>query len=350
MTESISDESPIPPDKHFLVPILLFIDATHCDCNGRLQAEPVLLSIGNIKLESRKLAKAWCFLGLIPGANLTKKEKENKRVDYLNFYHTCLKVILQELIDFQNNYKGKGYCTFIEGIGQAALHFEVALVIGDTAGHDAACGRFKAYSKKNSRPVRCCNGPHEELSNPRFNCQPNSQENMKQKITTNLHKINSNKRIGKYREKMKKLSQCDIVPSMFQLSYGGDCEGLYGATTFEILHTLLKGMSEYSLRHLYDYHTMVTKSNGQTIKKKFITEEFERRVCLLSDANKCQSNRQRPRAVFNVGVTTLSGINSQEYVGLSLSSLIALPGMLQNQPLEKSFHCCCGIRFLSIIF
>ena len=99
MIESISEDSAVPPDHHFLVPILLFIDATHCDRNGRLQAEPVLLSIGNIKLETRKLAKAWCFLGLIPGANLTKKEKENKKVDYLNFYHTCLKVILQDLID-----------------------------------------------------------------------------------------------------------------------------------------------------------------------------------------------------------------------------------------------------------
>ena len=284
MINSISEDSSIPHDHHFLVPILLFSDATHCDRNGCLQAEPVLLSIGNIRVETRKLAKSWCFLGLIPGANLTKKEKENKRVDYLNFYHTCIKVILQELIDYQNNDKGKGYVTHIDGIGQAALHFEVALVIGNTAGHDAACGRFKAYSKKISRPVRCCNCPHEELSNPRFKCQPNNQNVIEQKIKTYLHKINSNKRVGKYREKMRKLSQCNIVPSMFELSYGCDPEGLYGATTFETLHTLLKGMSEYALRHLYDYHKIMTKSNGQSYKKNYssqknLREEFG--CCLI---------------------------------------------------------------------
>ena len=105
------------------------------------------------------------------------------------------------MIDCQNDNKGKGYCTHIEGIGQAALHFEVALVIGNTAGHDAACGRFKAYSKKIFRPVRCCNCSHEKLSNPRLKCSPNNQDEMENKIRTYLHKINCNRRVGKYREK-----------------------------------------------------------------------------------------------------------------------------------------------------
>ena len=40
--------------KHVLVPIILFIDKTHCSNNGSLNAEPVLVSIGNIPLECQK--------------------------------------------------------------------------------------------------------------------------------------------------------------------------------------------------------------------------------------------------------------------------------------------------------
>ena len=36
-----------PQEKHKLCPLLFFIDGTHCDRNGRLQAEPVLCSIVN---------------------------------------------------------------------------------------------------------------------------------------------------------------------------------------------------------------------------------------------------------------------------------------------------------------
>ena len=44
-----------------------------------------------------------------------------------------------------------------------------------------------------------------------------------------------------------------------------------------------------------------------------------------------------PRANFNAGVTSLTGLNGQEYIGLSLLSIIALPGMLGDIKLEKQF-------------
>ena len=44
--------------RHFLVPVLFFIDATHCDHNGHLKAEPVLCTVGNISLEKWKEASA----------------------------------------------------------------------------------------------------------------------------------------------------------------------------------------------------------------------------------------------------------------------------------------------------
>ena len=52
--------------KHVLVPIILFIDKTHCSNNGSLNAEPVLVSIGKIPLECRKKTKSWFNLGFLP--------------------------------------------------------------------------------------------------------------------------------------------------------------------------------------------------------------------------------------------------------------------------------------------
>eukprot|EP00978_Attheya_sp_CCMP212_P019041 scaffold52875_cov65-Attheya_sp.AAC.1 len=54
--------------------------------------------------------------------------------------------------------------------------------------------------------------------------------------------------------------------------------------------------------------------------------------------SKQQSDRDMPRASFNKGVSQLSGIQGQEYVGLSLLTIAALPGMLlKNITLEKQF-------------
>eukprot|EP00978_Attheya_sp_CCMP212_P036700 scaffold168312_cov75-Attheya_sp.AAC.2 len=49
------DEYEIPNrELHYIAPVTMFIDNTHCDRNGRLQAEVVLVSFGNICLEQRK--------------------------------------------------------------------------------------------------------------------------------------------------------------------------------------------------------------------------------------------------------------------------------------------------------
>eukprot|EP00978_Attheya_sp_CCMP212_P034645 scaffold146218_cov34-Attheya_sp.AAC.1 len=66
-------------------------------------------------------------------------------------------------------------------------------------------------------------------------------------------------------------------------------------------------------------------------------DEIERRIRTLSMHSKGQSDRDMPRAVFNKGVTQLSGIKGQEYVGLSILTIAALPGMLKDITVEKQF-------------
>ena len=51
---------------HYICPVILFIDGTFCDRNGRLNTEPVLCSIGKISLHNRKQPWLWFFQGLLP--------------------------------------------------------------------------------------------------------------------------------------------------------------------------------------------------------------------------------------------------------------------------------------------
>eukprot|EP00957_Ditylum_brightwellii_P068918 5231335-Ditylum_brightwellii.AAC.1 len=100
--------------KHFLYPIIFFIDGTHCNHNRRLQAKPVLCSIGNINLKTHKDPLARFFLGLLPMNILSPakrkvtKKRTGLRSAQQKLYHDCLHIILQEIIDLQSNDKENG--------------------------------------------------------------------------------------------------------------------------------------------------------------------------------------------------------------------------------------------------
>ena len=128
------------------------------------------------------------------------------------------------------------------------------------------------------------------------------------------------------------LSQHLMIPFMFKLSYGGDKNGIFGATPFETLHTLLLGLIKRSCLVLFQYSSWKSdkKSGTSTRTQIFNVPEFERRLRILSKNSMRQSDRNMSRFGFNNGVTTLAGIQGQEYFGLSLLTTIALPGLLHG--------------------
>eukprot|EP00957_Ditylum_brightwellii_P043954 3335239-Ditylum_brightwellii.AAC.1 len=78
----------------------------------------------------------------------------------------------------------------------------------------------------------------------------------------------------------------------------------------------------------------LVSSNGSTKTatcKLFDSSKFEQRLNVTLIARHCQSDRVIPRSVFNCGVTSLAGIKGQEYIGLSLLTIICLPGCLSNK-------------------
>ena len=80
---------------HYLAPLILFINKTHLDQKGRLQAEPVLLELGNLSLWQWKKDGSKLMLGMVPTYPKTQEEKKEDRssketdTKYMEQYHKC---------------------------------------------------------------------------------------------------------------------------------------------------------------------------------------------------------------------------------------------------------------------
>ena len=188
----------------------------------------------------------------------------------------------------------------------------------------------------------------DDLDNHKNNCTAIEMAYIRDKIELYITKIDKGKKVGKYPAKAALLSQHLISPFVYSLSHGGDRTGVFGATPFEVLHAHLLGLLKRGLGHIYDWK--IPNAAGTGYSKTFNKSQFDKRVRILSDQYKRKSDRDMPRAVFNTGVTTLAGIQGQEYVGLALFTILALPGIMHDRSLKKNCRDICGMEFLFILY
>lgn len=335
--------------EHVLIPVIPFIDKTHCSNKGTLNAEPVLISIGNIPLKNRKKHKSWFNLGFIPTKLISGPEKQElkkgtgTRSTITKLYHDALNELFRELLDIQWNdeINHQGIKLYVHGKGFVYAHFELAMIIGDSVGHDQLCCHYQAYSSELQRPMRMCFCSYDDLDNPLIVCKPVIAENIDKIISSCIESIHTNYKKSEARQLAKSLSQELHVSTMSKFNFGGDKEGVFGSTPVESLHALLFGPIKYSLLSLYEYkveHEMISNIDGRKqiyLKNAFRTAEFERRVRILSKLSKRQSYRHIPRSTYSNGVCSLSGLSAQELIGLSILTIVALPGCIDIESTEK---------------
>ena len=261
------------------------------------------------------------------------------RADHLKLYHKCLGEFFSEIAQLQEDDRstGLGSRVFVYGKGYLHLHFEISFIIGDTEGHDLLCCHYAGYSQRTARPVRTCDVLWDNLDSTESQCNFVTMNSIVDVIDTCIHYIENNTRgnIIDMRSRAQAISQHLQIPIFHKLSFGGNVHGIFSATPFETLHTHLLGVVQYVVSCLYTYK--VPHSNGDGYISRFNSVEFERRIRILSLASKRQSDRNMPRSSFNVGVVSLSGIQGEEYIGLSLLSILALPGILQDPTAERKF-------------
>ena len=75
--------------------------------------------------------------------------------NYLEFYHKCLGLILEELLHLESLPYGIPFRLADKRL--VHLHFRLSMIMGDTKGHEDMCCHFNSHSSNIKRMVRDCN-------------------------------------------------------------------------------------------------------------------------------------------------------------------------------------------------
>jgi hypothetical protein len=341
---------------HILVPGCIFVDGTLADRLGRLSVEPVLLSFLNICNEQRKRARAWSILGFVPPYPKSPKEKAKDGASlltnhlYPQYVHECLRSILKEFRDLDNN--ANGIDIYMAGIGYVCAHFKLSLVYGDTEGHDKLCGHYGVYSSNLQRMSRDCDIPQWHGNKVKHPCTMVKMSNMQPLIEDAVNILISSRVHGTVkaaRESLQSVSQLVVRPSFFDFDFCGCEHGIFASCPFERLHAFCLGLMKMSLEFVFNVGTLPDSymawyteylAGNATIEDRpscskvlnpFVDgTRFEGRFRLLTMAARRQSDREMPRTPFKNGVTDLTRLNAQEYPGLCMLTLVGLKELLDN--------------------
>ena len=350
--------------RHVFIPVILFIDATLADNLGRLTAEPVLCSIGNICGVKRRDPSSWFILGFIPPYPKSQMEASADRckadTKYLQakYYHDCLRSILQDLLAADNNVDGHLMSVASSSIKSVRAHFKLSLVIGDTEGHDKVTTHFKSYSSNIERVSRDCNLKQDRCDDVDASCQFVNIEEIRVKVMQAMDLLNSPNRRGSKKQAhdlLKSISQLPVLSAFYDFDFCGDRHGIFGSCPFERLHAWLLGIMKDGMRYLFNLCDLpkdfIAWCNNQerkasnrpelkvTEKHYYISKaKFEAIFRFLTMCSRRQSDREVPRTPFKNGVTDLKRLNGQEYPGLVMLTLVTLKGLLSNNDVSKKIQ------------
>ena len=147
-------------NRHILLPIVVFLDASNVDKNGRLQVNPMTFTLGIFKRSVRNQAAAWRTMGYVDDQlhyldpDVRKSmDKSSKAQDV----HAIISLILEEFKEIQGPDGGFAWSLELDS-RKFDVVFKVAVqvIIGDCKGNDLLCGRFGSHSLNVKRLCRDC--------------------------------------------------------------------------------------------------------------------------------------------------------------------------------------------------
>ena len=356
----------VPSGNHYIAMFQGFDDGTICDNVGRLHAQPYLATLLNFSPEVRRSEAAWFILGMIPPYPKTSAERKSDRSkvvtqqEYLEFYHKCLDLIVQELLELERRPYGVRF-RLADG-SLVNLHFRLSMIMGDTVGHDAMCGHFNCHSSNIKRMLRDCTVPQTAGDDVNHQCVFIKQEDVAKVVRSSIAAIGKRDKVKAARDAAKDLSQNLIEPVYWKFNYGGCPHGIFGILPYEMLHLFFLGLMKYLLFVTFEYvivpivmqtwyndrtchdgdgsfhenlQTRPGAVDGKKLRSVLDKSEFERRFRIINMAARRQSDRSMPKCPFKNGVTDLTRLTGQEYPGLCLIAAIALKGMYTWKVYDK---------------
>ena len=248
-----------------LLPLLMFIDGSNVDKNGRLSVEPVSMTLGIFNRETRNLPQAWRTLGFVE--SLDNKVSEDlvvskKSVFKLQDYHSIITHILTDLKYLQGKNGGFHWNLVLNGVLHPIV-FKVALqvIIGDCKGNDMLCGRYGSHSRNTSGFCRDCKVPFSLSDDPYHQC----------------HFIHPSDIQGKSERDLNSIGFHHINNAFDSIYFGARSLGIYGCTPSEPLHAFKLGLCKYF------YETFNKDFPSET--KKLIDKKLKRIIKTDSNQN-----------------------------------------------------------------
>ena len=231
------------PGKDLLLPLVLFIDGSRIDTNGKLNVEPITFTLGIFKRDVRNLPEAWRTIGFIEKLEHTISEpflrcpSNTKRK--LQDKHTIMKFILKELVELQGPQAGFEWKLAVGGkTHDVVFKLAVQVIIGDCKGNDELCGTYGSHSSKTAGFCRDCKVNFDNSDDPYHICDWISTRDFIQKTENQMNEMGFHK----------------IDNAFSDLNFGAGERGVYGATPSEPLHAFKLGVCKYLFDGFLTFH------------------------------------------------------------------------------------------------
>ena len=232
-----------------LIGIILFIDKTYTDVNGRLKLEPVMMTLTCFNSETRKNPLAWRTIGYVTDFIGSKSEDYQMK---LQDWHDIVSIILDPIRDMQQN----KHLIEVDGVSKE-LVCPILCVLGDTEGHDKMCGRYAARGSIKYL-CRICRVHKDVIDDPFHDRAP----------LTTMKEIKKLSKANKDDVLKESYSMHCVENAFHDLQFFDEKGGIHQSTPPEVLHVMQQGLHQYLVIGLFGQRKEKKTTKKAKAKKK----------------------------------------------------------------------------------
>lgn len=249
-------------EKDFLIPLGIFVNAVNGDKYGHHSLKPVVVVPLIFKRAIRNQARSWFTIGYVETLKTNQVMDNDDEAGYVKNisssekvqdYHDMMAHILKDLVRIQQN----GGIEMTLSIGNkksftGTAKVPVQFVIGDCKGNDILCSRYGSHGERVRHLVWDCDVLFEDSDNPDHVCRYFTEGEVQ----------------GWDNAQCKEMLFHKIRNAFWDIDFGGDEYGIYGATPPEPLHVFQMGLCVYLVEEfLRDVYTSTTKLLDTVVAK-----------------------------------------------------------------------------------
>lgn len=281
------------PTRQLCLPMITWSDRGEVSGNNRFSLAPVMFTLGIFTEVFRHSFDAWAVLGYMPDLRLSSAERAKlAKGEAMRGYHAKLSAIFESYLTADDRLKNVTIPIGPTGSITCDLVVVFLYSIQDMDEGDKMCGRYKGHNKGIQRHCRACDIPFNEMDNPEAKCRFVTAGEIRRVASSGNEELQKRYSIHQH------INAFDRVP-MADPIYG-----IHGATPSEPMHCVRKGIIERVANLVIN-----NVPKGQRQLLDVIASQFHR------------SHRQTYRAMypstnFGKGITNLTKISANEYVGL----------------------------------